>query len=382
LLNIRDKLLRLQLIAIQLDSEDDAYLIFETLNTRGKDLEVSDLVKNHITRQLRPKNKGLDTAKDRWNELSEILDSSEAELDIDRFIHHAWLSRHEYVSSKILFKQIKHTVTQSQAKLFLDSLLIDANIYRRILDPATAKWDKQERSVREALGALNMFRVVQPVPMLLSIMRSHSVGTMSLGQVIDILRIMEDFHVQFTAITAQRTGGGTAQMYALGARELSACQSKDESAQVLKSFKMKMRDRVPSVEEFEAGWLELRFSNENTKQRQLVRYLLRRLDQHFRSGDVPDYDQMTIEHIAPQHPIGTPKLQSDMVSWFGNLVLVPDAVNQELKNRAPEEKISLLVQKGYPMDPFLASVSEWDESAIRNRTTSLARLFLDDILKV
>lgn len=32
---MRDKLLRLQLILITLADEDDAYLIFETLNTRG-----------------------------------------------------------------------------------------------------------------------------------------------------------------------------------------------------------------------------------------------------------------------------------------------------------------------------------------------------------
>lgn len=36
--NIRNKVLSLKLVFIQLDNEDDAYLIFETLNTRGKDL--------------------------------------------------------------------------------------------------------------------------------------------------------------------------------------------------------------------------------------------------------------------------------------------------------------------------------------------------------
>jgi uncharacterized protein with ParB-like and HNH nuclease domain len=33
---IRDRVLKLKLIVIELDNEDDAYLIFETLNTRGK----------------------------------------------------------------------------------------------------------------------------------------------------------------------------------------------------------------------------------------------------------------------------------------------------------------------------------------------------------
>ena len=53
LISIRDKILGLKLISVELDDEDDAYIIFETLNTRGKDLNVSDLVKNQLTKMLK-----------------------------------------------------------------------------------------------------------------------------------------------------------------------------------------------------------------------------------------------------------------------------------------------------------------------------------------
>lgn len=43
--SFRDKVLSLKLVFIQLDNEEDAYLIFETLNARGRDLTTSDLVK-------------------------------------------------------------------------------------------------------------------------------------------------------------------------------------------------------------------------------------------------------------------------------------------------------------------------------------------------
>lgn len=45
---VRDKLLGLKVIWIQLDSEEDAYVVFETLNSRGKDLEVVDLLKKAL----------------------------------------------------------------------------------------------------------------------------------------------------------------------------------------------------------------------------------------------------------------------------------------------------------------------------------------------
>ena len=66
---LRNRLLALLFISIQLDDEDDAYLIFETLNTRGKDLRVSDLLKNYFTRLIKPKNKSQDETKTSWQEI-------------------------------------------------------------------------------------------------------------------------------------------------------------------------------------------------------------------------------------------------------------------------------------------------------------------------
>ena len=44
LVAIRDAVLGLKVILVKLDSEDDAYIIFETLNTRGKDLNLSTAI--------------------------------------------------------------------------------------------------------------------------------------------------------------------------------------------------------------------------------------------------------------------------------------------------------------------------------------------------
>ena len=41
----------LQMVVIDLDSQDDPNLIFETLNARGTPLEKSDLIKNFVLSQ-------------------------------------------------------------------------------------------------------------------------------------------------------------------------------------------------------------------------------------------------------------------------------------------------------------------------------------------
>ncbi len=81
---------------------------------------------------------------------------------------------------------------------------------------------------------------------------------------------MENFHVQFTAVTSQRTGGGTAFMYASSARQLLEAVTTDAKAIVIKDFVSKLRDRVPSYEEFEAAFAEIRFTDDNTRRNFLL----------------------------------------------------------------------------------------------------------------
>ena len=63
--SLSDTVLNLNVIFITLDNEDDAYLIFETLNTRGKELALTDLVKNHFSKQIK-KVGTVDIAKEKW----------------------------------------------------------------------------------------------------------------------------------------------------------------------------------------------------------------------------------------------------------------------------------------------------------------------------
>ena len=94
--------------------------------------------------------------------------------------------------------------------------------------------------------ALNVFRVVQPVPMMLALVREYRNERITLKQTKNVYRSMENFHVQFTAVTSQRTGGGTAFMYASSARQLLEAVTNDGKAIVIKEFIGKLRDRVPS----------------------------------------------------------------------------------------------------------------------------------------
>jgi len=121
LLDVRDAVLNLNLIFITLDNEDDAYLIFETLNTRGKDLALTDLVKNHFSKHLKAKG-AVDHATIKWEAMLGTIHNSSADISSDNFIYHFWSSRYEAVPLKKLFPKIKKVIIKAKAKTYLDDL--------------------------------------------------------------------------------------------------------------------------------------------------------------------------------------------------------------------------------------------------------------------
>jgi uncharacterized protein with ParB-like and HNH nuclease domain len=382
LLAIRNNALRLQLIVVELTNEDDAYLIFETLNTRGKDLGVADLVKNYLTRLLKPTNKAVDVAKEKWNSMLTLFDTSAAEIDVNAFIYHSWLSRYPYTGKERLFKDLKSRIAnKAMAMTFLNDLVDDAELYRQLLEPEAHNWTKQEREIAASLTALNIFKVVQPVPMTLAIMRSYRAAGLNMSQTRAILHAMENFHVQFTAVTAQRTGGGTARMYAAAAEELTNAKDKNQRAKVLNRFKLKMRERIPSYQEFEANFAEIEYRSDNTKQKAVVQYLLRRVDTHLRGGSYMDYNVMSIEHIAPESPApGAPSVQG--IGKIGNLVLLAENINNKLGNADFKAKLAAYKKAGSPHDPVLNGAAFWTDAEINQRTINLARLGYDTVFRV
>jgi hypothetical protein len=382
LADIRDKILCLKLIFIELDDEDDAYLAFETLNTRGKDLTVADLVKNHLTKLIRTKNANVDTTKDKWNTVVETLEDSEAELRVEEFLHHLWLSEYEYTTAKKLFKAIRKQVQKSSAKAFLDTLLRESKLYRQIHEPAYGKWTKEEEPLQASLRALGLFRVKQQIPMVLSVLREYRKGGIKLKHAVDILQAIENFHFKFTAISSQRSSGGISFMYALHARNLLAAATLPEKLNEISTLKTKLRAKIPSYQEFEATFSELGYSEQFTKQKKLVQYVLARFTSAAASGIAIDMEKMTIEHLASQNAKHPTALQANDIARIGNLLLVDNKLNGKLANKPFAEKKAALVKSNVPLDDLITAANDWQGPQIRKRTQQLAKLAYEKVWKV
>ena len=324
---LRDAVLSLKLILVTLDSEDDAYVIFETLNTRGKDLALSDLLKNLFARHLKASG-SVDHAKIKWDEVLKTLGGATVDLPADQFITHSWASRFDAVTVKQAFPKFKVSITKDTATSHLDDFLADARHYRSVLDP-TYPWVKEERDIAKSFVALQMFKVVQPAPALLSLVRAYRNKKIKLGKLAEALKAIEKFHFQFTSVTSSRSSGGISGMYSSFGRKLFSATDSNNAAIEIKSLIQKLSERRPSLPEFQAGFAEIVQTNIQSKQKALVRYILSEVSLYEKSTHVGDHDDLTIEHLFPQSAMDnfwTPEI----VGQIGNLLFIDRETNKEI----------------------------------------------------
>lgn len=385
LLGLRQTILGLRLITVEVDNEDDATVIFQTLNSRGRDLATADLVKSHLFSHLRADNPANDSAREKWTNIRQSFAASQADLPIDRFLLHSWLSRREYLAQADLGKTVRKTIRRNDAMSYLEGLVLDARLYREINEPDfRAAWQREERPIRHAYSALQTFRVRQPMPWLLAVWRDYDAGKLKLKHALAAVVAIERFHFLATAVASQPSSGGISKMYATHARQLFAASPGMRKVAIIRDLhsKISAEQRLPSLEQFAAAFAQVRYSRIFTQQARLVAYILSRLHSHYESAPI-DFSEMTIEHIAPQARIAgrTPVPLGD-VARLGNLILVPKALNESLGTKPFAEKKSILqdaANGGLYVDPFVLNASKWTEAEITARTRVLAEVSYDEV---
>lgn len=379
LLTLRDTVLFLKLIRIELDSEDDAYLIFETLNTRGKDLALSDLLKNHFTKTIRQKSP-VNFSKVHWTELLSVLNQSPIDIDPDTFFTHSWSSRFEATTQQKAYKSIKADVNTTNAKKHLLDFVSDARHYLSIFSPETG-WEKHQTQVVASLQALRVFRVTQHTPGLLSLVRAIKSGAISYKAMMRALRAIESFHFQFTAVTSSRSSGGISAMYSSFGRRLYEANDSNEAGVLISELIDKLDERKPSISEFMAGFEQINYLNTNTKQSALVRYILRKISAHLGLAFTEDSALLTIEHLHPQSGVND-AWPAQLVGQIGNLILLPSKANGKLADDDFSKKSAAYKEYEASVPQDVLEATEWTTDAITSRTMRLAELAYSDVWRV
>lgn len=375
--HLRDSVLFLSLIRIELDNEDDAYLIFETLNTRGKDLALTDLLKNHFLKSIRGKG-SVDSAKELWTQILSSINGSEVDIDPDIFFTHSWSSKYEATTQQKAYKKIKAQVKPKTAKRHLKGFAADATHYVSIFNPEPSWKGFNQREIVSSLQAMRIFRISQHTPGVLSLVRSNKDGIISDRTFKRALRAIEHFHYLFTAVTSSRSSGGISAMYSSFGRRIYECANANQAGVVINELIEKLDDRKPTFSEFVAGFEQIKFTASNSKQSALVRYTLQKIAKHQKLAFSDDFSNLTIEHIFPQAKIDE-EWTVDVVGSLGNLILLSVDDNGKFKddNFAKKVKDFRALKGSIPQD--VLDADDWTVDGVCERTQNLAKLAYEEI---
>ncbi len=368
---IRNQVLSLKTIFISVNSMDEAYTIFETLNSKGISLTPTDLIKNDIFKILDDEHP-VDDAKDKWKKIQSHTKSNNKDVNINTFIRHYWLSKYEFITQGRLYKSYKklQIKKQQEAKALLDNLLVESAYYDVISHPDPQDWRQQEeKTIFRSIEALSIFRVTQPKTILLSLLAQRESGIMTLTQVKNYCRLLENFHFIFTAIASER-GAGLESKYSTFARQIRGARNKRDCDQILQELSEYLVSKLPNYENFEQGFLDLQFVNGNTQNKRLIQYIFSKFELEMHATEELIIGNITLEHVTPQ------SLGGAEIGMIGNLLPLDKKINEIANRKRFRDKLAVFLTSNLKVvQEFIddnAERQEWSTKDIIDRSKYLA----------
>jgi len=361
-------------IALNRD-QDNPQLIFESMNSTGRELSQADLIRNFILM-------GLDTNqqqrlyKEHWRPMEVAFGQEAYGKHFDRFMrHYLTLKTGEIPKIRAVYEAFKrHARTPEVVEAGVEVIVADIHTYAGYYC-AMALGKEQNRDLAEAFRYLRQLKVDVTFPLLLELYRDYDQEQLPTEDFIQAVQLVEAYLFR-RAVCAIPTNSHN-KTFATFGRSLR----KGLYIESIKAHFMSMGSyrRFPTDREFVKELFRRDLYNFSRRS-----YWLRRLENHGRKELVP-VDEYTIEHILPQNEnlsaewkeeLG-PEWQRVQKTWLhtlGNLTLT--GYNTEYSDRTFAEKRDM--PGGFRESPLrlnqgLGSQETWNEDAIRQRALRLAK---------
>lgn len=374
-------LAKLMMVDIKLKrGEDDPQLIFESMNSTGKELSQADLIRNFILMGLTP-DLQTELYSHYWRPMEIDFGQEAYGTHFDGFMRHYLTVRTGDIPNinavYDAFKKYSRERRQDAADdtSHVRDLVKDIREYSRFYC-AMALGKESDADLKKAFHDLREMRVDVAYPFLLELYEDYDRGILSRDELLDIVRQTESY-VFRRAICAIPTNSlnKTFSTFTKSVDKERYLESVSANFLLQPSYR-----RFPDDDEFTRA----------LKTRDLYHfprrsYWLRRFENFNRNEYVP-VDEYTIEHIMPQNEnlsqewresLGEDwqNVQKTWLHTLGNLTLT--GYNSQYSDRPFREKRDM--RGGFAQSPLrvnegLGQVETWDESAIKARADQLARV--------
>ena len=360
-------------IALSRD-QDNPQLIFESMNSTGKELSQADLIRNFILMGLEP-NLQTRLYEEYWRPMERDFGQEAYGTQFDSFMRHYLTVRTgEIPREREVYEAFKgYSRTKPVTEAGIEALVKDIRAFARYFC-AMALDREQDTTLLHAFHDLRELKVDVAYPFLLDLYQDFATERLSIADFAAAVRLVEAY-VFRRAVCAIPTNSMNKTFATFG-----KALKKDRYFESIQAHFLTLPSyrRFPSDDEFRRD-LHTRDLYHFPRRS----YWLRRLENHGRKERVP-VAVYTIEHILPQNPdlpaawkqaLGAEwqRVQQQWLHTLGNLTLT--GYNAEYGDRPFTEKRDMA--GGFKESPLklnagLGQLDAWNEAAIQDRAGRLA----------
>ena len=391
-----DAIERLQIISIELDSDDDAQLIFESLNSTGLALTEADKIRNYLLMSLTPEEQHM-CFKNYWQKIEQATENQPTKFLRDYLTIQQQLQRP--VRQSNIYYEWKKYMDGHERKEELVKMLDYAHYYQQVTEAklSTAKLSEKMRHICNIeTDVTNVFFI--------QFLKYASANNLLENEIFKVIDLVENYLAR--RIVCNMPGNALTQVFCALHKDVLKSIEEYSSANVelgnsysdILTYHIMRRDgnyQLPRDMQFVES-IKTRDTYHMLKPFQI--FLFERLENsvHGEYNDVATdmkKKDATIEHIMPQTLNGDWKamlgdnfeeIQDKYLHTFANLTLT--GINSELSNKPFEikrdgKKIGNEIYPGYKNSKYrltknVTLCDKWTEIELQNRCNEIVATFL------
>lgn len=375
---LRDQVLNTIFISISTFDKENANMIFEILNAKGKKLSHVDLIKNKIFEIVDDKGSA-DFAEVKWNKIKENLISRKETIGFATFYRHFWISNYKKSSASKLYDDFQTIIkpkSKDRYKEFLKELENDSLEYIKILNPSREDFGNRKEYfwlVQSLNVLLNYFNIVQVRIALLSLFKAKNKNIISTSKFKETILFLENFHFAFNSIFSGRASRFE-NTYSKFAIKLNSAKNKTDVNNIIDQELFKpLNSLFPDYVQFSKKFMELTFSKKDHPNNIKSKYVINKLNSYYENVELFS-DLGTIEHILSEK-------EGDISLNIGNLILLEEKLNNSAGDKAYKDKKSVYSKSSFKwIKQFTEDHEEWTDKDISIRAENLCKVYFTKIL--
>lgn len=349
-------------VSIVLDVDDNPYLVFESLNAKGRPLSQSDLIRNYFFMRIHA-----DEQESVYNSLWMPMQVALKE-DLTEFIRHYLMKDGAIVNKGDVYYALKEKVSTNNAIDYLSELKLYATFYQKI------KFEEFETqpSLKKMFERLNRIEVTTAYPLLLNFYNYYHNLLITKEEFVELLKIIENYLIRRFVCNVPSN-----QLNKIFPSVFPIIKAKHKD-NIIEGLKSILQSKgYPKDNEFSLRFNDTKFYGAGDRIVK-TRLILQTLELSFKHKELVDFKNLSIEHVMPQtlSEWWQKHLGSDweethelFLHTIGNLTLT--AYNSELSNDNFDKKKVTLNESHIELNKYFADKTKWNKEEIEKRANVL-----------